>query len=82
MLNGDLTPQTINGSKVVKLSSSSKAKSVGAKLFQHKDQYVELGREKTDKIFVVLVEFGNQRAPVLPGPGHHPHARPDHARVR
>ena len=26
-----------------------------------KDQYVELAREKTDKIFVILTEFGNQR---------------------
>ena len=26
------------------------------------DQYVELSREKTDNIFVVLAEFGNQRA--------------------
>ena len=42
------------------------------------DQYVELAREKTDKIFVVLAEFGNQRAPELPGPGH----RPEHARAR
>ena len=34
------------------------------------DQYVELAREKTDKIFVVLAEFGNERAPGLSGPGH------------
>ncbi len=33
------------GSKVVKLDSK---------------KYVELGREKTDKIFTVLVEFGDQ----------------------
>ena len=37
-----------------------------------KSQYVELAREKTDKIFVVLAEFGDQRAPELPGPGHGP----------
>jgi immune inhibitor A len=30
------------------------------------DQYVELAREKTDKIFVVLVQFGNQRHPDYP----------------
>ena len=30
------------------------------------DQYVELAREKTDKIFVVLAEFGNQRDPAYP----------------
>ena len=33
------------GSKVVKLGKS---------------KYVELGREKTDKIFTILVEFGDQ----------------------
>src|SRR6185437_16718359 len=30
------------------------------------DKYVELSREKTDKIFVVLAEFGNQRHPSYP----------------
>ena len=43
-----------------------------------RDQYVELAREKTDKIFVVLAEFGNERAPGLSGPGH----GPEHARAR
>jgi immune inhibitor A len=30
------------------------------------DQYVELSREKTDRIFVVLAEFGDQRDPAYP----------------
>ena len=30
------------------------------------DQYVELSREKTDKIFVILAEFGNERHPSYP----------------
>jgi immune inhibitor A len=30
------------------------------------DQYVELSREKTDKIFVILVQFGNDRDPNYP----------------
>jgi immune inhibitor A len=30
------------------------------------DQYVELSREKTDKIFVILAEFGNERHPDYP----------------
>ena len=30
------------------------------------DRYVELRREKTDKIFVILVEFGDQRDPRYP----------------
>jgi immune inhibitor A len=31
-----------------------------------RDQYVELSREKTDKIFVILAEFGNERHPDFP----------------
>ncbi|WP_208814256.1 immune inhibitor A domain-containing protein [Micromonospora echinofusca] len=30
------------------------------------DQYVELGRETTDRIFVILTEFGNERHPSYP----------------
>jgi immune inhibitor A len=30
------------------------------------DQFVELAREKTDKIFVILAEFGNERHPDFP----------------
>ena len=58
VLTGRATPQKINGSTVVKLGSSDQARSRGASLFRHKDRYVELEREKTDRIFVVLVEFG------------------------
>jgi immune inhibitor A len=45
VLNGDAKVENRGGSQVVKL---------GAK------KYVELGREKTDKIFTILVEFGDQ----------------------
>ena len=31
-----------------------------------KDQYVELSNERTDKVFTLLVEFGNQRHPQYP----------------
>ena len=44
-------------------------------------QYVELGLERTDKIFVVLVEYGNQvgdtRLGQAPGPQHNQIAQPD-----
>jgi immune inhibitor A len=75
VLNGQAKVQTINGSKVVKvgkqqapLSASQQAKvraggHVKAKMV---DQYVELRRERTDKIFVVLAEFGNERHPKYP----------------
>ncbi|MFE5550003.1 immune inhibitor A domain-containing protein [Streptomyces sp. NPDC056534] len=45
VLSGESQVENRNGSKVVKLDSK---------------KYVELGREKTDKIFTVLVEFGDK----------------------
>src|SRR3954465_13124837 len=53
---------------------SGKAKAVnrngsqGVKAGRHgkKDQYVELSRERTDRIFVILAEFGNERHPSYP----------------
>ena len=42
------------------------------------DQYVELAREKTDKIFVDPGRVRQRAAPELPGPGH----RPGHRRAR
>ncbi len=46
-----------------KRGSSTVAK-VGKK--KGEDQYVELKREKTDKIFVILAEFGDERHPDYP----------------
>ncbi|MFC8505354.1 immune inhibitor A domain-containing protein [Streptomyces sp. NPDC057411] len=45
VLNGETKVESRNGSQVVKLDNK---------------KYVELGREKTDKIFTILVEFGDQ----------------------
>ncbi|WP_434600397.1 immune inhibitor A domain-containing protein [Streptomyces sp. A5-4] len=45
VISGDATVQQRGGSKVVKLDDR---------------KYVELGREKTDKIFTILVEFGDK----------------------
>ncbi|MEU8525112.1 immune inhibitor A domain-containing protein [Streptomyces sp. NPDC048629] len=45
VLNGDAKIERRGGSQVVKLGSK---------------KYVELAREKTDKIFTILVEFGDQ----------------------
>ncbi|RSS50834.1 immune inhibitor A domain-containing protein [Streptomyces sp. WAC01280] len=45
VLNGEAKVESRGGSKVVKLDSK---------------KYVELGREKTDKIFTILVEFGDK----------------------
>jgi immune inhibitor A len=55
-----------NGSKVVKVSEGRSPHN-GAKASQETvDQYVELQREKSDKIFVVLAEFADQRHPSYP----------------
>ena len=82
VLSGEATIQNRGGSKVVKVSNGKAPEAVNAKgqttAKASKDpQYVELSREKTDRIFVVLAEFGNQRhddfpdydlEPSIPGP--------------
>lgn len=65
VISGDATAQERNGSQVVKLSTG---------------KYVELAREKTDKIFTILVEFGDQidsRYGGTVGPLHNEIAEPD-----
>ncbi|MBT0773577.1 immune inhibitor A [Kineosporia sp. J2-2] len=57
VMNGDATVQEKNGSQVVKLTGSKG---------KDDDKYVELAREQTDRIFVVLAEFGDQRHPNYP----------------
>ena len=75
VLSGRRDTTEKNGSTVVKVGEEnapltaaqrSRAKA-GKSVKQRKtDQYVELQREKTDKIFVVLAEFGNERHPSYP----------------
>jgi immune inhibitor A len=55
VVSGKSTPLTRNGSRVVKVGRHGK-----------KDQYVELSRERTDRIFVILAEFGDERHPSYP----------------
>ena len=73
VLNGEATPQVSNGRQVVKLKGAkdstpapARAGQSAAKDAKPKDRYVELAREKTDKIFVILAEFGNTRHPSYP----------------
>ncbi|PTA48089.1 immune inhibitor A domain-containing protein [Micromonospora sp. RP3T] len=85
VLSGRAKAQKINGSTVVKVgekaaegaAAGKAAKSTRAGKGPTEDQYVELSREKTDKIFVILAEFGDERhpnypdqdtAPAVPGP--------------
>jgi immune inhibitor A len=71
VLNGEAKPLQRNGSTVVKVSNVKTPAAVNAKGAAtapkgNDAQYVELGREKTDRIFVVLAEFGNERHPSYP----------------
>ena len=70
VLNGEATPVEINGSTVVQVGTQagvaadeSRAEP-GSK--PPKNQFVELSNERTDRVFVLLVEFGNQRHPDYP----------------
>ncbi|GAA3571492.1 immune inhibitor A domain-containing protein [Kribbella ginsengisoli] len=69
VLNGSAKVEQRGASKVVRVGrqidvpATSGQDKLAAK---RKDQYVELAREKTDKIFVILAEFGNKRHPDFP----------------
>jgi immune inhibitor A len=66
VLNGQAKPEKRGASTVVNLGPKAKG-ATGVKNAKGRvDQYVELGREKTDRIFVVLAEFGNERHPSYP----------------
>ncbi|WP_329250655.1 immune inhibitor A [Streptomyces sp. NBC_01478] len=69
VISGKASVKDRNGSQVVQLKSKG-----------GKSKYVELGREQTDKIFTILVEFGDQvdtRYGGTVGPLHNQIAAPD-----
>ncbi|MCI4063799.1 immune inhibitor A [Micromonospora sp. R77] len=73
VLSGKAKAQKINGSTVVKVgkeqakgAGNARVAKAGPSAAQTKDQYVELARERTDKIFVILAEFGDERHPNYP----------------
>jgi immune inhibitor A len=72
VLGGSAKVEQRGASKVVKVGQEIAVPTARDSLGQEKvaakrkDQYVELAREKTDKIFVILAEFGNQRHPDYP----------------
>ncbi len=73
VLSGTAKVQTRGASRVVKLGREASTPAVKdakgrtiAPATTGADQYVELAREKTDKIFVILAEFGNERHPSYP----------------
>ncbi|MFD4559409.1 immune inhibitor A domain-containing protein [Streptomyces sp. NPDC058469] len=72
VISGKASVKDRNGSQVVQLKSKG-----------GKSKYVELGREKTDKIFTILVEFGDKvdtRYGGTVGPLHNQIAAPDRAK--
>ena len=71
LLEGKGKVEKRGASTVMKVSSQKAPKAVNAEgrtiaAAETEDQYVELSREKTDQIFVVLAQFGNQRDPRFP----------------
>ncbi|MGW1168057.1 immune inhibitor A domain-containing protein [Streptomyces sp. NPDC002550] len=69
LISGKATAQERDGSEVVQLKSR-----------KGKGKYVELSREKTDRIFTILVEFGDRTDPKFggtAGPLHNTIAAPD-----
>ncbi|ELS53523.1 putative protease [Streptomyces viridochromogenes Tue57] len=69
--------QVISGKAKVKEREGSQVVELKSKKGDSK--YVELGREKTDKIFTILVEFGDKISEFggTPGPAHNQIAEPD-----
>ena len=63
VVSGNAKVETRNGSRVVNLG-----RTYGNGGFGHpgKNHYVELERKQTDRIFVILTEFGNERHPDFP----------------
>ncbi|MEV5914413.1 protease [Streptomyces sp. WAC 01325] len=70
VISGDAKVTKREGSQVVQLKSK-----------KGDSKYVELGREKTDKIFTILVEFGDKISEFggTAGPAHNQIAEPDRA---
>ena len=71
VISGNAKVTERGGSQVVELKSR-----------KGDSKYVELGRERTDKIFTILVEFGDQidsRYGGTAGPAHNEIAQPDRA---
>jgi immune inhibitor A len=66
VLTGEKTAEKRGSSTVVKVGEKAAPKSKKKAKNGQVDQYVELSREKTDNIFVVLAEFGNERHPSYP----------------
>jgi len=66
VLSGARTTEQRGSSTVVNMGKKAGPTTKNRANAGEVDQYVELSREKTDNIFVVLAEFGNERHPDFP----------------
>ncbi|MEV8504334.1 immune inhibitor A domain-containing protein [Actinoplanes sp. NPDC051475] len=67
VVSGKAKPIKRNGSTVVKVGRTQGSGVTNRKVAKSgTDQYVEVSRERTDRIFVILAEFGNDRHPSFP----------------
>ncbi|MFB9694139.1 immune inhibitor A domain-containing protein [Amorphoplanes digitatis] len=67
VVSGKAKAVTKNGSTVVKVGRTQGSGATNRSVPKAgKDQYVEVARERTDRIFVILAEFGNDRHPSYP----------------
>ena len=81
VLKGEARPERIGDSTVVKVGETERAATAAhgnrkARKAEKTDQYVELAREDTDELFVLVVRVRQPAPPELPRPGHqHEHPR-------
>lgn len=68
VVNGEATPEVINGSEVLRVGETAATGDASARRGKDgkRDQYVPLSLERTDQVFVILVEFGDERHPDYP----------------
>jgi len=66
LLTGEVTAEQRGASTVAKVNTGKSSSKGFGPFFKKKDQYVELARETTDRVFVILADFGTQRHPSYP----------------
>ena len=70
VVSGRVTPEQRGSSTVVRVGDADAGPAgndvAGRRAGERRGQYVELARERTDRIFVVLAEFGDERHPDYP----------------
>ncbi|WIM96797.1 immune inhibitor A [Actinoplanes oblitus] len=64
VVSGKASIENRNGSRVVNMGRAPAGRGPLGRIGQN--QYVELSRERTDRIFVILAEFGDKRDPAYP----------------